>query len=144
MIGLRTRICGKSPTRISRYISILSYMVICLTIFVVIFNMLFHDIEGWDFVTSLYFTVVTMTTIGFGDYGMISKHHLLIMSDIFSKFPIFSLKFRFLAKFPNWQNSHIGKIRKFTKFQNWQNSQIGKIPKFPNFIIKILRLRNYF
>jgi hypothetical protein len=30
---------------------------------------IFYDIEGWDMVTSIYFIVVTLTTIGYGDYG---------------------------------------------------------------------------
>jgi len=29
----------------------------------------FHHVEGWDWISSYYFSVVTMSTVGYGDYA---------------------------------------------------------------------------
>lgn len=39
-------------------------------LFLLIFigTIFYHNVEGWRYLDSLYFTVVTMTTIGYGDF----------------------------------------------------------------------------
>jgi len=39
-----------------------------LIILLVIGTLFYHNVEGWRYIDSLYFTVVTMTTIGYGDF----------------------------------------------------------------------------
>ena len=51
--------------------SIFLYLAISIVILGLIQVAIFDDIEGWDMVTSIYFIVVTLTTIGYGDYGKI-------------------------------------------------------------------------
>jgi len=41
---------------------------IWISIFTLLPAVLFKILEGWDYATSLYFSVVTLSTIGFGDY----------------------------------------------------------------------------
>lgn len=51
--------------------SILSYLILVLMgwcFFAVLPAMVFSHIEGWSYGESLYFAVVTLTTVGFGDY----------------------------------------------------------------------------
>ena len=43
--------------------TILIFMIILL-----LGSYIFHKIEGWRYLDSLYFTVVTSTTIGYGDF----------------------------------------------------------------------------
>jgi len=38
-----------------------------ITILLVIGTVVYHYLEGWSWISSLYFTVVTMTTVGYGD-----------------------------------------------------------------------------
>jgi len=46
----------------------LAETIIGFTIFLLLPPVIFKIIEGWDYATGLYFSVVTLTTIGFGDY----------------------------------------------------------------------------
>ncbi|CAM5126437.1 unnamed protein product [Eretmochelys imbricata] len=56
-----------SPT-IVRVLSALLFILIGCILFVTIPTIVFQRVEGWTLLESVYFVVVTLTTIGFGDY----------------------------------------------------------------------------
>ncbi|XP_074861332.1 potassium channel subfamily K member 4 [Carettochelys insculpta] len=66
-----------SPT-IVRILSALLFILIGCILFVTIPTMVFQRVEGWTLLESVYFVVITLTTIGFGDYvagdGVGDKH----------------------------------------------------------------------
>jgi hypothetical protein len=39
------------------------------TIVIIIGGFSYHYLEGWDYIDSFYFSVITLTTIGFGDFA---------------------------------------------------------------------------
>jgi voltage-gated potassium channel len=42
--------------------------LLMLTVFILIAGtIVFHGLEGWDYIDSFYFSVITLTTIGYGD-----------------------------------------------------------------------------
>ena len=49
------------------FVSIGLFFIVCLPLF------LFMYMEGWDFVDSLYFMMISLSTIGFGDYVLGDK-----------------------------------------------------------------------
>ncbi|KAJ6654218.1 hypothetical protein lerEdw1_007315 [Lerista edwardsae] len=53
---------------IVRVISALLFILIGCLIFVSVPTMIFQRVEGWTLLKSIYFVVITLTTIGFGDY----------------------------------------------------------------------------
>ena len=55
------------PTSMIPIPIVVSIMVLLL--YVMIGAFLFKNWEGWDLTTSLYFSFITLTTIGFGDYS---------------------------------------------------------------------------
>ena len=68
------------------------FALIVLFLVVTAGTLLFHLIEGYDLVSSLYFTVVTMTTVGYGDIvPTTSVGMLLSVVTIFAGVGIFGL-----------------------------------------------------
>ncbi|KAK7922438.1 hypothetical protein WMY93_009340 [Mugilogobius chulae] len=47
--------------------AVLSILIGCL-IFLAVPTVVFHEVEEWSFIESLYFVVITLTTVGFGDF----------------------------------------------------------------------------
>lgn len=47
--------------------AVLSILIGCL-IFLAVPTVVFHKVEEWTFIESLYFVVITLTTVGFGDF----------------------------------------------------------------------------
>lgn len=56
-----------SQTKI-RVISTLLFVLFGCLLFVALPTAIFKHIEGWSALESLYFVVITLTTIGFGDF----------------------------------------------------------------------------
>uniref|UniRef100_A0A3Q2YFI1 Potassium two pore domain channel subfamily K member 4 n=1 Tax=Hippocampus comes TaxID=109280 RepID=A0A3Q2YFI1_HIPCM len=55
------------PTTVRVISAVLSILIGCL-IFLAVPTVFFQKSEGWSFLESLYFVVITLTTVGFGDY----------------------------------------------------------------------------
>ncbi|XP_014904227.1 potassium channel subfamily K member 2 isoform X3 [Poecilia latipinna] len=64
-----------SQTKI-RVISTLLFILFGCLIFVALPAVIFKHIEGWSTLESIYFVVITLTTIGFGDFVAGEKGHL--------------------------------------------------------------------
>lgn len=56
-----------SPTIVRVISAILSILLGCL-VFVAVPILIFQEVEGWTLLDSAYFVVITLTTVGFGDY----------------------------------------------------------------------------
>ena len=59
--------CFKNP-RLNNLLDTTVMVVLGITLFILVPAGIFHHMEGWSFITSCYFCVVTLSTIGFGDY----------------------------------------------------------------------------
>ncbi|XP_017263658.1 potassium channel subfamily K member 10 [Kryptolebias marmoratus] len=55
------------PTTVRVISAVLSILIGCL-IFLAVPTVVFQKVEKWSFLESLYFVVITLTTVGFGDY----------------------------------------------------------------------------
>ncbi|MEM1120730.1 MAG: potassium channel family protein [Bacteroidota bacterium] len=44
-------------------------LLVTSAIILLIGTLTFHYLEGWSFVDSLYFSVITLTTVGYGDFS---------------------------------------------------------------------------
>ena len=81
------------------------------TLFVILGGMfLFHYIEGWKWIDALYFSVITLTTVGYGDLAPQTD-----LGKIISIFYIFSgigIIFGFINAFYQHRISNIDRSRK--------------------------------
>lgn len=66
-----------SQTKI-RVISTLLFILFGCLLFVALPAVIFKHIEGWSTLESIYFVVITLTTIGFGDFVAGEKGHLIL------------------------------------------------------------------
>lgn len=55
------------PTTVRVMSAVLSILIGCL-IFLAVPTVVFQKVEKWSFLESLYFVVITLTTVGFGDF----------------------------------------------------------------------------
>uniref|UniRef100_A0A3Q3A2H2 Potassium channel subfamily K member 10-like n=1 Tax=Kryptolebias marmoratus TaxID=37003 RepID=A0A3Q3A2H2_KRYMA len=62
------------PTTVRVISAVLSILIGCL-IFLAVPTVVFQKVEKWSFLESLYFVVITLTTVGFGDYVPGSDPH---------------------------------------------------------------------
>lgn len=51
-----------------KFWSRLSVPIAVLIIILLVGTLAYHQVEGWRYLDSLYFTVITVTTIGYGDF----------------------------------------------------------------------------
>lgn len=58
--------CPKRPT-VARILRLFVTFIIGWFAFVTIPAFIFTAIEGWAYTTSIYYTIVSLTTVGFGD-----------------------------------------------------------------------------
>ncbi|XP_033028576.1 potassium channel subfamily K member 16-like [Lacerta agilis] len=59
-------LCGKGNKKSPRYM--LLFMLLGVIMFVILPSFLFKWVEAWTYQESVYYTFITLTTIGFGDY----------------------------------------------------------------------------
>lgn len=45
------------------------HLLITTTIILLVGSLVFHYLEGWDYIDALYFSIITLTTIGYGDFS---------------------------------------------------------------------------
>ncbi|XP_046355875.2 potassium channel subfamily K member 16-like [Haliotis rufescens] len=65
---LQERIVTSRSHRVLRCVKVCLCVVLGSTLFILLPSVLFSVVEGWHYGVSVYYTVITLTTIGFGDY----------------------------------------------------------------------------
>jgi voltage-gated potassium channel Kch len=58
----------ESPSQIAEDIRMFRGIAAAIGILLVVSAVFFHSVEKWNWLNSIYFTVVTMATVGYGDY----------------------------------------------------------------------------
>ncbi|XP_062380291.1 potassium channel subfamily K member 4 [Sardina pilchardus] len=65
---------GVSPTNVRVYSAVLSILIGCV-IFLGVPTLVFKHVENWGWLEAGYFVVITLTTVGFGDYVADDRRH---------------------------------------------------------------------
>ncbi len=58
---------GVKPTSVRVISAVFSILIGCL-VFIAVPTMVFKEVERWSLLEAVYFVVITLTTVGFGDY----------------------------------------------------------------------------
>ncbi|XP_056328139.1 potassium channel subfamily K member 4 [Danio aesculapii] len=58
---------GVKPTSVRIISAVFSILIGCL-VFIAVPTMVFQEVESWSLLEAVYFVVITLTTVGFGDY----------------------------------------------------------------------------
>ncbi|XP_034997062.1 potassium channel subfamily K member 16-like [Zootoca vivipara] len=66
------KVFGKGKKKTARYTFL--FMAVGLLMFLILPSFLFQHAEGWSYHEAIYFTFITLSTIGFGDYLIGRKH----------------------------------------------------------------------
>lgn len=66
------------PVRFTLIGRILLYLIPGIIFFIFLPSVLFTYFEDWPYTTSIYYSFVTLTTIGFGDYVATFQPHQVI------------------------------------------------------------------
>ncbi|CAB4059177.1 unnamed protein product [Lepeophtheirus salmonis] len=64
--------------------NIIIYLIPGVAVFVLIPALIFHYIEGWSYLDSVYYAYITLTTIGFGDFAAGRNNDILRSLDSWS------------------------------------------------------------
>jgi len=55
-------------SRVSNFLLLATFAAVGFTLFSLFPSIIFYSYEGWSYLDSIYFTIITLTTIGFGDF----------------------------------------------------------------------------
>ncbi|KAM4693125.1 potassium channel subfamily K member 5 [Discoglossus pictus] len=120
--GGRAKRLGQFLTR--RGVTLRKAQIICTSIFIfwgvlvhlVIPPLIFMKTEGWNYIEGLYFSFITITTIGFGDYvaGVNPKVTYNVLYRYFVEIWIY-LGLAWLSLFVNWKVSMFVEVHKAIK-----------------------------
>lgn len=94
-------------------------VLLLLVVLIIISTIFFHKVEGWKYLDSYYFSIVTVATVGYGDYtpqtdvGKIGATILIIIGiGLFSAFVSLLLKRRALKTIERREERKIKKNQK--------------------------------
>ncbi|KAM3612594.1 uncharacterized protein V6R79_010768 [Siganus canaliculatus] len=91
------------PTTVRVISAVLSILIGCL-IFLAVPTVVFQKVEDWTFLESLYFVVITLTTVGFGDYVPAGGHEGIFFKPLVLLWIVFGLAYfaSILTMIGNW------------------------------------------
>ena len=112
--------------------SLNKHIVISISLFLLLIvsgSFIYHSVEGWNRLDSLYFTVITVTTIGYGDLAPITDEGK-IFTIFFSFFGV-AMAFYFLSLIGGWvfKKHLVNKVTEIKNVVKQQEKVKGEIKK---------------
>uniref|UniRef100_A0A8C7G5X0 Potassium two pore domain channel subfamily K member 4 n=1 Tax=Oncorhynchus kisutch TaxID=8019 RepID=A0A8C7G5X0_ONCKI len=123
-----------SPTYVRVMSAVLSILIGCL-IFLAVPTLVFKEVEDWSFLEALYFVVITLTTVGFGDYvAGANRRDGDLFKPLVWLWIVFGLAYfaSILTMIGNWLRVLSKKTRAEVSGSEWDTNQvIGRDVRFP-------------